>query len=106
MFRKVNSSTFLYLCQSADWQCVIQAEDHESAATQAVENLMTSSGEGGNLSMVVTVTKLDNNILEISSNEDKEIRTYYSPMILANAGFHNEAKKLDEILKQEDFLNE
>lgn len=104
MFRKVNSPTFLFLCQSADWQCVIESEDEESAATEAVESLMSSNSGQGNLSIVISVLKLNNNLIDYQ--DQKEIKTYYSPVILANAGFHAEARQLDLILQKEDFFKD
>lgn len=105
MLRKINYILHLYLCQSANWQCVIEAEDEEIAATLAVEKIMLSSNkeEGYCLSSVVAVKKLSNNIVE--SHEDFDVNSFYAPIILANAGFHIEASNLHiNLQKQLDDL--
>jgi hypothetical protein len=102
MLRKVNDSNFLFLCQSSNWQCVVIAEDEESAATSAIEKVMKLSEddeeERYSLSMVVSVKKLSINLIE--PNIDEESISFYSPIILANAGFHTEASKLHKFLEE------
>jgi hypothetical protein len=100
MIRKVNGKYNLYLCQSCDWQSVIQAEDEESAATISVQEMMKESSEEYSLSMVVAVLKLRNNIFDDFIDEDAKL--FYSPLILANAGFHNESKNLHELLSKQE----
>lgn len=102
MLRKINRILNLYLCQSADWQCVLEAENEESAATIAVEKIMLSKDQSFALSSMISVKKLSNNLIEY--NEDFENIYFYSPIILANAGFHIEANNLHSILtKQEKY---
>lgn len=104
MLRKINRVLNLYLCQSADWQCVLEAQDDESAATAAIEKIMLSKEASFSLSSMVVVKKLSNNLIEY--NEDFESVCFYAPVILANAGFHAEANNLHSILvKQEKFLD-
>ncbi len=104
LLRKVNHILNLYLCQSANWQCVVEAQDEESAATTAIEKIMLSNKEESFcLSLAVAVKKLSNNLIE--SHEDFDVVTFYSPVILANAGFHVEANNLHTTLQQQsDFL--
>ena len=104
MLRKINRVLNLYLCQSADWQCVLEAEDEESAATSAVEKIMFSKEDVFALSSMVVVKKLSNNLIE--GNEDFENVSFYSPIILANAGFHIEANNLHSILTKQEEFNE
>lgn len=103
MIRKVNTKYNLYLCQSCDWQTVIEAEDEESAATISVQKIMKKESDEFSLSMVVAVIKLKNNIFDDFSEEEPKL--FYSPLILANAGFHNESKNLHEILSKQDNIN-
>ena len=101
MIRILNKNLYLYLCQSADWQCVVQAEDDESAATLAVEEIMKASFDDDKeykLAFVIVVQKLRNNLIE--DNEDHERMTFYSPLILANAGFYAEANALEKFIQQ------
>lgn len=104
MLRKINRIINLYLCQSADWQCVLEAQDEESAATIAVEKIMLSKEDVFSLSSVIVVKKLSNNLIEY--NEDFENVSFYSPIILANAGFHFEANNLHSILENQDNFDE
>lgn len=106
MLRKINYILNLYLCQSANWQCVIEAHDTESAATSAIEKIMLSSNKDDNycLATAVIVQKLPSNLLEPPDNADAI--SFYSPIILANAGFHVEASNLHLKLQQQiDELN-
>lgn len=105
MLRRVNDLKYFYLCQSADWQIIVESENEECAATLAVENIMehANSDEDYSLSVVIAVKKLTPNMIEISYSE--EIVSFYSPTILANAGFHAEASILHKYL-EEKFKNE
>jgi hypothetical protein len=105
LLRKVNHILNLYLCQSANWQCVVESQDEESAATTAIEKIMLNNNkeESFCLSLAVAVKKLSNNLIE--SHEDFDVVSFYSPIILANAGFHVEANNLHTTLQeQSDFL--
>lgn len=101
MIREVNELKFLFLCQSADWQCIVEAENEEIAATMAVENIMVVDEvkEKFSLSNSVAVKKIQNNLFQES--EEEETVFFYSPMILANAGFHSEAKALEELIDKD-----
>ncbi len=106
LLRKINHILNLYLCQSADWQCIVEAIDNETAATLALEKVMLNSMKENSfsLSSMVVVKKLSNNLIE--QNEDFEAVSFYSPIILANAGFHVEANNLHlNLLKQMDDFN-
>lgn len=102
MLRKINHILNLYLCQSANWQCVLESQDEETAATSAVEKVMLSSKEDYFcLSSAIAVKKLSNNLLD--SSEEYTTISFYSPMILANAGFHVESTNLHlNLVKQSE----
>lgn len=105
MIRIVNQSKFLYLCQSSDWQCIVESEDEETAATTAVEIALGFKDKDLNMSMFVAVKRIHNNLFE--DFEEPETKLFYSPIILANAGYHSEAAFLNEKLKTDfDELNE
>ena len=99
MIRVINQKAFLYLCQSSDWQCIIEAEDEETAATIAVENLMSLKDKKLTMSMFVAVKQIVNNLFQ--EEDEKETKLFYSPIILANAGVYSEANVLDKDLKSE-----
>jgi hypothetical protein len=104
LLRKINNIKYLFLCQSADWQCVLEAEDEETAATLSVEKVMLFSKDKQDdkfsLSMVIAVQKLPCNLIDECSTLENSI-AYYSPVILANAGFHVESKNLHNFLQQQ-----
>jgi hypothetical protein len=99
MLRKINRILNLYLCQGADWQCIVEAADQESAATLAIEKVMFNKDQSFGLSSVVVVKKLSNDLLH--ENENFENVCFYTPIMLANAGFHIEAKNLHAILDKQ-----
>ncbi len=102
MIRTINERTFLFLCQSSNWQCVIEAEDEESAATIAAEVIMKEDDK--NISMFFAVKQLANNLF--NAELDPEAKLFYAPIILANAGYYHEANKLEEILSLKKDENE
>jgi hypothetical protein len=104
MIRKVDSNTFFFLCQSADWQCIITAENEETAASLATENIMKFHCEEYSLSMTITVKKLLNNLIENAA--DSEVVVFYAPTVLADAGYHNEASELHNFLLAQEEENE
>lgn len=108
MLRKINYILNLYLCQSANWQCIVEADDEESAATSAIEKIMFSNNkeESFCLSTAVLVKRLSSNLME--PQDDFDPISFYAPIILANAGFHVEANNLHLKLQQQidDLENE
>jgi hypothetical protein len=99
MIRRINTLNFLYLCQSSDWQCIVESDSEENAATLAIENIMmTEESDKFSLTASIAIKKLDNNLF--LDEEENQIIEYYSPMILANAGFHSEAKTLEDLLNK------
>ena len=110
MFRKLSDTERFFLCQNADWQSIVQAEDEEQAATIAMELLMHESikkdllqeedqdKSNDNVAAVFAVKKIRNNLF--LNTEEIDAKFYYTPMIMANAGFHSEAKRLDLIFKE------
>ena len=106
MIREVNEIKFLFLCQSSDWQCIIEAENEETAATMAIESIMTVDEvkDRFSLSNSVAVKKIQNNLFQES--EESETIFFYAPMILANAGFHSEAKVLEQMIENDRNLGE
>ena len=100
VLRRTNHILNLYLCQSANWQCVLESQDEETAATSAIEKVMFSSKEDFFcLSSSIAVKKLSNNLFD--PDEEYKSISFYSPMILANAGFHIESTNLHLSLIQQ-----
>ena len=79
----------LFICQSADWISVINADDECEAAAMAVSEAITIAGKKGdhlNIGMMISCQ-------EINKNDDS-CSYIYSPTVLADAGFHEMAKEL------------
>ncbi len=66
---------------------VVLAEDELSAASASVEK---ASSEKKEFSALMIVKKMPQDL----TNEVSEDKIFFLPMILADIGFHNEAKKL------------
>jgi hypothetical protein len=82
-----------YFVQSGNWTKIVRATDPMEAATVAIEQVYNSADSKTYKVGVVTLIwdvkdKRDNNL-------DKQLYLY-TPAILANAGFHDIAKKLDD----------
>jgi hypothetical protein len=106
MYRKVSEIKRFFLCQTADWQSVVFAEDEEQAATIAIEFLMRESFKkdfdpesdtSDNVSAALAVRMIPQNLFVESKIETK---FFYTPMLMADAGFHSEAKRLDFLFKE------
>ncbi len=101
MIRKLDSELNLYICQCADWQCVVEAEDEEMAATAAIERVMLME-EKSNIGAYIAVKKIESDIYYPCPLSNEIIKRYYSPTILANAGFHSDAVRLSDFLNKQD----
>jgi hypothetical protein len=109
MIREVISSTSFYLCQGGNWQVVVEADSIECAATKAIEKIMLETQDDKKISLSVAIHVLELNSDLVFNSSQKEVHVFYAPLILANAGFHNEAQKLLnhlEELDREDEENE
>lgn len=93
MFYPKDSINKLYLCKSGGWTAVINAEDAAEAATKAVTQALEHFATKDEPNFVIGSLILCQEIVE-----DLETATYlYSGAILANAGFHELAKDLEQI---------
>lgn len=103
MIRRLTDITYLYLCQTADWQCIVEAEDEETAATLAVEKAIGLEEDGEErkfgLTASILVKRIHNNLYYPAVEIEDSVFEFYCPMILANAGFHSEAKSLEDFLQ-------
>lgn len=95
MIREITEGLYFFVCQTATWQTVVLAEDETSAATIAIEQVMEDSQKKG-LAALILVKK----ITEDLTNQVFESQAFFTPMILADAGFHNEAIKLIDFLEK------
>lgn len=102
MIREIVSLTKFYLCQGGNWQIVVEAESAEDAATKAIERIMleTSAEKKVSLSVAIQVLELNSDLLFPA--QPKEAHVFYAPLILADAGFHAEAQKLQIHLDKQD----
>jgi hypothetical protein len=97
MIREITSLSKFYLCQCSNWQVVVQADCEEDAVTKAIEFVMTEDSEKVKLSAGIYVRKMPS-FIDQKEIEPEETLIFYVPMIMANAGFHAEASKLQNFL--------
>jgi hypothetical protein len=79
----------LFICQSADWLTVINAEDESEAAALAVSEAVNRACKKDNHFNIGMFFSCQ----EINKNDDS-CSYIYSPTVLADAGFHDMAKEL------------
>lgn len=93
MFIPEKSKQKLFLCKSGGWTSIVQAEDWADAASKAVIEALTHFAEKDEPNFVIGSLIMCQEIVE-----DLETATYfYTPVILADAGFHELAKDLEAI---------
>jgi signal transduction histidine kinase len=95
VIREITDGLSFFLCQTATWQAVVLAEDELSAASKSIEQAMNESSKKG-LAALILVKKISEDLTE----KVFESQTFFTPMILADAGFHNEAITLIEFLEK------
>ena len=106
MVREIASLTKFYLCQGGNWQAIVEAESKEQAATKAVEKIMLETSDEKKISLSVAIHVMELNSDLVFDPSMKEIHIFYAPLILADAGFHNEAQKLQIHLDKQNPENE
>lgn len=97
IYRNVNSNiNYIFICQSAEWQIAVLSDSEENACTKAIEIIVNEKKTApiGKYIFCLKVRPFDD------SNKTENWKSFYSPMILANAGFHTEAKKLINFLNE------
>ncbi len=97
MIREITDGKCFFLCQTASWQTVVLAEDELSAAIKSIELAINESQKKG-LAALILVKKLTEDL----TDKVFESQTFFTPMILADAGFHNEAVKLMDFLEKKE----
>jgi hypothetical protein len=102
ILREITEEKFFYLCQNSNWQCVVEAEDELSAGTKVMENIMNDDKKRSIGSHTI-IKKLQNDLSHPFDENEKKI--FFTPMLLADAGFHNESVKLKEFLDQNNENN-
>lgn len=97
MLREINDQLHFFICQTANWQAVVLAEDAMSAAVKSIEYVMKEHEKKG-LAALVLVKQVSEDL----SNEVLETEIFSTPIILADAGFHNESAKLKKFLEKQN----
>lgn len=97
MLREITDGLSFFLCQTANWQAVVLAENELCAAVKSIENIMEKNNKKG-LAALLLVKK----ITEDLTSEISEAEVFFTPTILADAGFHNEAIKLKNYLDKNE----
>jgi hypothetical protein len=90
MFIPEKSKQKIFICKSGGWTSIVQAEDCADAASKAVIEALTHFAEKDEPNFVIGSLIMSQEIIE-----DLESATYfYTPVVLADAGFHDLAKDL------------
>jgi hypothetical protein len=83
----------LFLCASANWQCVVESFSYEQAASKAVQEAMDKTGEEFSIGAAISVTEL--------SLRKKNSILIFSPRILADIGMHTLSSNLLNIIDKD-----
>lgn len=98
MFKLINSNIhFFFICQTANWQTVVLSDTEENACTSAIE-LMIREKKNFPIGEFIFCSKIN---FPNEKTTKLKWQRFFAPMILANAGFHNEAKNLNNFIKNE-----
>jgi hypothetical protein len=92
------SSRDLFFVSSCDWETVLEAGDASEAATRALEDQIERNPVDTNVSTVVLALNLNKTLEEADAPSNLEV--LYAPQILANAGMHEESKRLQYIIDE------
>ena len=87
----------LYLASSANWEAVVKAKNHTSAATRAVEYVFNQDTDM-KISPTVMVMNLSSKKNQENNLEDFEF--VYAPQALSDAGLHKVSKVLTKIIEE------
>ena len=89
-----------YIVSCANWQIISKGKDAEDAATQAFEKMIRAEGKNLQVSTVIETLCLSD------IEEDFDLEQYteltFCPRVMSNAGFHESAKTLNELIENED----
>ena len=96
--KTTEKSPDLFYISSSDWEVVLGAENEVEAATKALEEKLTTDPQNTNISTVILALNISQSISTADPTESLHI--LYSPKILANAGFHEESKRLQELIEE------
>jgi len=84
MKEETNLQTFI--CSSADWELVVDAETHEEAASMAVQSQFDSNAEKFSVGAVISVIPV--------IKDTKKAQLVFAPSVLADIGMHKHASNL------------
>jgi len=83
----------LFLCTSADWQCAVEADSYDQAASKAVQEILEAKGVEFSIGAAVSVTEL--------CLKKRSSILAFSPKILADIGMHTLSSNLLNIIDRE-----
>ncbi len=88
----------IYLCSSADWQCVIKtAKTPEEAASHALQRQVDSESSVFAVAAAICVVPI--------TIHDEHTSLIYAPSVLADIGMHKYAKQLSIQIKKDEGKN-
>ena len=92
LFKQENNNRQLYLCTSADWECVVLAEDPNDASRQAIQLGLNELEEDFMVSPCLRVKKIKSEF----ENSDELFRI---DQIFADMGMYKESKSMAQIVE-------
>lgn len=92
--QEINSS--LFLTSSANWEAVVKAKDHTSAATKAIEYVFEQDKD---MKISPTVMVMDLSSKKNQENNLDDFEFVYAPQALSDAGLHKVSKLLTKIIE-------
>lgn len=95
MKEKPQKSHYMVVC--ADWECVLESKTPEDAASIALIQKFEELGKNLNLSPTISV--FDFKGAYESMNVVENIHFFYTPHVLADAGYHDLSKKYINVIK-------
>ena len=93
MFRSLESQKSFFRISCADWEYMCLSESSDEACVLAIKKMIENYGSKLNVSFTLICDKI------LDSKIEREF--FYCPVVLADAGFKDLAKKLDSC---HDFL--
>ena len=62
MLKKESDTRSYFYCESADWSCVVLADDVDEAANKAVRECLETLGKDANVSFVMIIKKISTTV--------------------------------------------
>ena len=92
LFKQEDDNRQLYFCTSADWECVVLANDSTDASRQAIQFALNELEENLMVSACLRIKKINSEF----ENSDELFRI---DKIFADIGMYKESRSMSQIVK-------